>query len=312
MGQREMFSIRQMIELTGLSEFTIRGWENRYSAFSPRRGQTGRRLYRRSDVERALLLRELIKRGHKIGKVASLTKQNLQTVFDQSDRKNQELLVGKKPTLATKALELLALQKWDELEDLIRKFKVRDARRTIDEFFLPVLQGLAVKVNAGLVSIAQEHVLSSLMKEKIYSVIGALNSGRKNESLRFVLAAPEGDYHEMGLLLGHLLIRSYGFVSIYLGGHTPARDLAETALRFNATHLLIVSTVSKSGGAFHEPLTYINEVQKKCGTRLQILFAGNQAPISQKVRSALSIIGDFQSLDKYLKTLPVKFQQGVK
>ena len=81
MGQNEIFSIRQMIELTGLSEFTIRGWENRYQAFSPDRSDTGRREYRKKDIERALLFRELLNRGHKISHIAKRNNQKLQSLF---------------------------------------------------------------------------------------------------------------------------------------------------------------------------------------------------------------------------------------
>ncbi len=313
MGQNETFSIRQMIELTGLSEFTIRGWENRYSAFCPKRGQTGRRQYLRNDVEKALLLRELIKRGHRVGQVANLTNQRLRRLFEVSDKRQQDYYVEKNSRLVRQALELVALQDWNDLEKCIRNFKIKNVFQAIDEFFLPMLRTLAENVNAGLVSVSQEHVFSSLLKEKIFSALGALNTQEKtNNRARFVLAAPEGDYHEMGLLLGHLLIRSFGFRSVYLGGHTPARDLSETILRFNATHALIVATISKKDGAFKDPLTYINEVQKKVGARVQILFAGSQAPVSQEFNSSLTIVGDFRVLKTLLESASLKFQKRSK
>lgn len=298
-----MFSIRQMIELTGLSEFTIRGWENRYSAFEPRRSNTGRREYSKSDVERALLLRELLKRGHKISKIAKLNNQKLLSLFEQTDEKRQVEKISPESKIATKVLELMALQKWPELSELFKKVQNKNISELIKGFFLPLLTELAVRVQAGVVSIAQEHVLSSLLKEKIYSTLSDLeNQNKKNK--RFVLAAPEGDYHEIGLLLAHLLIRSYGHTSLYLGPHTPAQDLSETALRFEASHLLIVSTISKKQGARQEPLSFVSDVQKKIGPHMQILLAGNQAPrIQQEHKTAMLIVSSFHELENYLQSL---------
>lgn len=319
MNKNETFSIRQMIELTGLSEFTIRGWENRYEAFDPARTDTGRREYSKKDVERALLLRELLKRGQKISKIAKLNNSQLLVLFEKTEVIRHQHLnedAGKrnlKPQdtqLATKAVELMALQKWSELANLFRSVEVQQASLMIKEFFLPVISELALQINAGTVSIAQEHVICSLIKEKIYSVISqvkiksAKNKKLSLKKLRFVLATPEGDYHEIGLLLAHLLIRSYQMTSLYIGPHTPPQELAETALRFEASHLLVVSTVSKKAGARLDTLSYVSELQKKMGPQLQIILSGGQAPhLPIDKTASLITIHSFSDLDHYLQTL---------
>lgn len=306
MGRDEKFSIRQMVELTGLSEFTIRGWENRYLAFNPKRGDSGRREYSKSDVERALLLRELLKRGHKIGKIAKLNNLRLKSLFEQSDGGGRERLNENRSEAVSKALDLVALQKWSELDLFIREFRAEKVIDLIHDFFLPMLQALAANVNAGLVSISQEHIFSSFLKEKIYSTLSPMGSGRSGGAagkIRFVLVAPEGDYHEMGLLLAHLLIRSHGFTSLYLGPHTPARDLSETALRFDASHLLIVSTVSKKDGARQGILSYVSDVQKAVGSHPRILVAGAQARVGHQPSSSLSILTEFSELENFLGDL---------
>lgn len=318
MGQNEMFSIRQMIELTGLSEFTIRGWENRYQAFCPQRSETGRREYTKRDVEKALLLRELLKRGHKISKIATLTNQKLVSLFESFEKKQSDLVSqvnsnSHKNSDVSQTLELMALQKWPELSDFFKRLKYRNTSDIVQKFFLPLIQELTYQVNSNLVSIAQEHVLSSMLKEKIYSCLSEIGNKTKESNLkiskriRFVLAAPEGDYHEIGLLLAHLLLRSYGCTSLFLGPHTPAQDLSETALRFEASHLLIVSTVSKKEGAKQHILNYVSEIHQKAGPSLKVLLAGSQAPqISSEQNSNLISIASFQQFEDYLMYLTKK------
>ncbi len=308
MDREDSFTIRQMIELTGLSEFTIRGWENRYSAFHPHRTETGRREYRKSDIERALLIRELVKRGYKVGKIAKLTNKKLQEVFETMHDSKKLPAHKKNLQHASQAIDLMSLQKWTELDSFIKKIPTKNASELIHNFFLPALAELSALVVAGNVSVAQEHIFSSLLKEKIYSLLSVRNFkkasrvGTKME--RFVLATPEGDYHEIGLLLAHLLICSYGFTSLYLGSHTPAQDLSETALRFGSSHLLIVSTVSKKAGGKQDLFAYISDVQKMIGDHLKILVAGPQVSHSSaREDSAILRMTSFHDLEDYLKTL---------
>lgn len=307
MDENEDFSIRQMVELTGLTEFTIRGWENRYKAFKPLRGATGRRKYQKEDVEKALLLRELLKRGHKISQIAQSENSELLYIFEQTEAFSKNQKAPYKTDLILRALELMALQKWLELKNLIRVVSAKDSLSLIHDFFLPAIQGLIANVEAGVVSISQEHIFSSFLKEKIYSALTELESKytiNETSEYRFVLAAPEGDHHDLGLLLAHLMIRSYGFTSLYLGPHTPSKDLSETALRFDATHILIVSTVSKAAGARQELLTFVSDVNKKVGGHLQILVAGSQAPmLTQNSSASTQKISSFVELESFLKTM---------
>lgn len=313
MDPSDLFSIRQMIELTGLSEFTIRGWENRYSAFHPRRGPTGRRKYSKTDIERALLIRELLKRGHKISKIAQLNNQKLQSLFEHKERSRTQNEVLASSKLAAKALDLMALQKWTDLAEFFQKIPQKNSFELVHDFLLPVLFGLNEQINAGIVSIAQEHVFSSLLKEKIYSALSDLQKQsprRPSKNWRFVLATPEGDYHEMGLLIAHLLVRATGLTSLYLGPHSPAQDLSETALRFEATHLLIVSTISKKQGARQDLFQYVSEVQRKMGTQVQIILAGQQAPqVSTEKKTSVYPMPSFQDFEQYLQSLNT-FRRG--
>lgn len=303
-----MFSIRQMIELTGLSEFTIRGWETRYTAFTPRRSDTGRREYSKQDIERALLFRELIKRGHKIGQIAQLKNLKLQELFELTEEKRHDDQITQKTGYVVEAMELMALQKWPELGALFKKIPTGNKSELIHHFILPALVELAAQIREGFVSVAQEHIFSSLLKEKIYSALSEVSlqkkSTRRAPKIRFVLATPEGDYHEIGLLIAHLVLRSHGMTSLYLGPNTPNQDLSETALRFEATHLLVVSTVSKKQGAQSELLSFVNEIQRKVGPELKILLAGRQAPrVTYEEGGSLFNMSSFQEFDDYLHNL---------
>lgn len=58
---------------------TLRIWERRYGVVAPPKSATGQRLYSSKDVQRLVLLKKLVERGHAIGSIAKLD-------LDQLDR----------------------------------------------------------------------------------------------------------------------------------------------------------------------------------------------------------------------------------
>lgn len=68
----EVFGMGAVVHRTGLSAQGIRMWEKRYDAVVPKRNDTNRRLYSRTDVERLALMKQLTDAGHSISSIANL------------------------------------------------------------------------------------------------------------------------------------------------------------------------------------------------------------------------------------------------
>lgn len=311
MAAKETFLIRQLVDLTGLSEFTLRGWENRYKAFSPDRTESGRRVYSKQDVERALLLRELVSRGHRIGDIVPLSNQKLQNLFDQDKAVESSESHGVDPAEVDQVLNLVALQKWEELRTFIAKVSFTKTEDLIHQFLIPVMQKAGAQVSEGIVSISQEHILSAAIKEKIYATLTSLNTKKRKKSVssksRFILAGPEGDHHEIALLMAHLLLHLHGFTSLYLGPHTPVKDLSETALRFDCTHIVIASTLSKKLGAQEGILSYLQKLRANIGPKIKILVGGQETfGAMNGTGSLFQQVSSFTEFELYLKALKKK------
>lgn len=54
------FRIGEVTEITGLAAYVLRFWESEFSAISPRRTDSGQRLYRKSDIEIILKIKHLL------------------------------------------------------------------------------------------------------------------------------------------------------------------------------------------------------------------------------------------------------------
>lgn len=71
MSDSEDFSIGTVSRLTGISQHTLRVWERRHEAVKSRRSDGGQRQYSSDDVDRLTVLKALVDRGDRIGKIAA-------------------------------------------------------------------------------------------------------------------------------------------------------------------------------------------------------------------------------------------------
>lgn len=302
MVKAETYSLRQVVELTGLSEFTLRGWELRYGAFSPRRSGTGRRQYSATDLKRALLLRELTKRQHRIGDVAKLPLAKLDGLLEAGAPPPSEVPAGFEKSV-TRALKLASLQEWDDLEKSLCSVTAKnEPLPALRGFFLPLLRSLSEEVSHGRITISQEHVVSALVKTQLYRLHEKAKAPTGNT--RLIIAAPEGDYHELGILSAHVLAAHYRVRSLYLGPNTPKNELAETALRYGATHLILGSTLSRAEGAKEDLYTLLHHLDRHLPQGLTLWLGGRHGTeFRGQLERKFAVFSSLHSLEEALKEI---------
>ncbi|QDK36878.1 MerR family transcriptional regulator [Bdellovibrio sp. NC01] len=304
MTKNESFSIRQVIELTGISEFTLRGWETRYKAFKPKRSETGRRLYSRQDIEKARLLQALIDKGYKIGNIAKLNLADLEKILPQQETANATAAPANKHVESIyKILDLAHLFKWDEVADLLHK-KRRDLKPDmfIANLLTPLAGQIGQQVAHGQLTVGQEHILSAFIKEQL--ILVQKESKKTKAKSRLVMTTPEGDLHDLGISFASSLSRIEGLKTLYLGPSTPKKDLSETCLRYDATHLLISSTVSENEGAKESLFSYINFLDRNLPSQIVFLLAGrNTAQLKLNLKRDVVIFSSMSEFQSYLKDL---------
>lgn len=281
--KQEYFDTRQIVELTGISEFTLRGWEGRYGALQPARTDTGRRRYRLEDVSRIRALIDLTRRGRKISSIAALNLSQLTALLEQPEQidlfENTCAEDPKEPQdppqdpIVAKVISQLQNLDRDSIASTLRKY--RTSSRDLDFIFkvsLPILKELGIQVDQGHMSVVQEHILSVLIKENLYAIRASLRPAKTGEL--FIVATPEGDFHEMGALIADTLLGLNGIKTFYLGPHVPKADLCETAVRCKASHLLVACTSSTARGAKDSPLSMINFLDRHLPKGVSVWLGG--------------------------------------
>lgn len=70
--REELFPIREVSRLTGVTPVTLRAWERRYGLIQPTRTESGHRLYSMTDIERVRSIVGWIERGVAVSKVGKI------------------------------------------------------------------------------------------------------------------------------------------------------------------------------------------------------------------------------------------------
>jgi DNA-binding transcriptional MerR regulator len=230
------YSIKDLERISSMKAHTIRIWEQRYGLLEPERTDTNIRLYNDDQLKKLLNVCTLLNRGMKISKISKLTKDQL---AGEIERIIAEPVHGDEQVEAIINQALIAVATYDVLlfesifSNAVRTFGIY---KIYEKILYPLL------VRTGLMWIkddllpSQEHFLSNLIRQKLFSAINHLPLP-ENPEQKWVLFLDEQEDHEIGLLFAHYLIREHGHAVIYLGARVPYKDLVSVIVQCKPTHI---------------------------------------------------------------------------
>ena len=298
-----VYSIRQVIDLTGLSEYTLRGWELRYELFKPKRTSSGRRLYSSQDLMKAKALKDLVEQGFKIGDIAGKSYAELRHILgrhvDLSTSHSEILPIMDRQIL--KVMDLVIQYDWDNVNQIVitNRKKNKDLSFIFD-FVLPLLKHVNQMIEQGRLGIAQEHILTAILRAEILAI--KKQSISKKTKMRLVMAAPEGDFHELGLIIASVIAAHFSVCMLYLGANLPCRELCEASFQFAATHVLLVATYQnkKDKNIFQ----YTHFLEKNLDKKITIWLAGPSFAQNQiALQRNNKIFMNFKEFEKTIKEI---------
>ena len=239
------YPIRAVAKITGLSLDTLRAWERRYQAVVPERSERGRQ-YGLAQIDRLLLLNKLVQKGHAIGGIAALTNPQLNELL--SETPEDKIPASVSPDLCAPILS--ALQDFDSThagDELSRLAAVLAPRDLVYQVVVPLMQEVGARWHDGSIAIAQEHLVSQMLRNLLGGMIRLLRPA--NPSMRMVLATPPGELHEFGILAAAMLASVNGIELVYLGPDLPAREIAKAAEKVSARLIVLGITLTTSNTA---------------------------------------------------------------
>jgi DNA-binding transcriptional MerR regulator/methylmalonyl-CoA mutase cobalamin-binding subunit len=265
------FSIKAVSQATGLSVETLRAWERRYEVVRPNRDTAGRRTYSAADVARLRLLRAATEVGHTISKLAPLADDELAKLVQQSGGMARPM--SRSASFVERALEAAEASDPAGVEEiLISAIALLPPNEVAHHVISPLVFEVGERWHRGEISIAQEHMVTDIVRRLVISVSrGYL---RSDNGPCLVLATMSGERHELGILLCGWLAAARRIRTHYLGSDCPPAEIARFALDVEARAILLSIVMPENQVA---ALGHLNEITSAVDGRTEVWIGGTAA-----------------------------------
>ena len=208
-----LFSIRDIENLTGIKAHTLRIWEQRYNLFCPKRKESKHRFYDCEDLKFLLRVAYLYNQGIKISRIANYSQEEItQMALDvRPDVDNYEIFINQ---LTEASLDFDQVRFEKVLNNLVLH---AGFEKSITCVLFPLLKKMGLLWLTGHVVPAQEHFASALITKKLMVAIDGLEKPVYKSGRRVLLFTPAGEHHEIPLLFMQYLLKKQGVPYLYLG-----------------------------------------------------------------------------------------------
>lgn len=214
------YTIKDLEKISGIKAHTIRIWEQRYQFLQPQRTETNIRTYSSDELKTILNVSLLNKYGFKISHIDKMSAEQME---DKILSLNQ-IDAQKERVVNALIKEMVSLNMANFERQMDTYIGQKGIEKTIIEIIFPFMERVGILWITNHINPAQEHLATNVIRQKIILGIEKLPPVL-NYSKRIVLFMPEGEYHEIGLLYVHFLLKQRGFYIDYLGANVPMVDL---------------------------------------------------------------------------------------
>lgn len=271
-----VYSIRDLEKLCGIKAHTIRIWEQRYGIIKPNRTDTNIRYYRDADLNLLLNIVVLNRNGHKISKIAKMSKEEIAEKVSAISEVNLDF--GTQLDELTLAMVEMDEYKFDRV--LTTNIDLLGFEQTMLQVIYPFLDKLSVFWLTGSINPIQENFISNLIRQKLIAAIDKEPIKPRSNADKFLIYLPEGENQELSLLFMHFLLKSRGKQVIYLGQNIAIADLFDACSIHKPNYIFTMVTESFAKDPVQK---YVDELSRSFHY-CEILLSGYQV-VSQNVQS---------------------------
>lgn len=294
---KNVFTIKDLENLSGIKAHTIRIWEKRYNILEPLRTDTNIRYYDVANLQKILNISTLNSFGYKISNLAKIPDDKIPQLVKE---------VLSKKSLANHVINnfKLAMMNFDRqlfLSTYDSLLKEKSFRQIFHEYFIPLLEEIGTLWQTETITPAHEHFISYLIKQKVASETERLVVKENNDGRTYVLYLPEGEIHELGLMFLNYEFLLKGYNVIYLGESLPAENIRNLKNYFNNITFISYITVAPEMKAVNDYIEGLNQqILNDDATKL-LLFGRNTQFIHPK--NLGSNITIYASIKDFVETI---------
>jgi DNA-binding transcriptional MerR regulator len=227
---KNVFSIKDLENLSGIKAHTIRIWEKRYNVLQPMRTDTNIRLYDLASLQKLLNITLLHDYGYKISKISAYPEEKIpqmvREIVSSNSAKNHAITAFKMAMMNFDQELFLNTYNWLSEE---KSFK-----EIFHQVFIPLMKELGLLWQTDTITPAHEHFITYLIKQKVQVNTEKIQLIKPMKLDKvFVLSLPLNEIHELGLMYLNYEIMLSGYKTIYLGESMPIENLKALKKHFD-------------------------------------------------------------------------------
>lgn len=257
------YSIKAAAMATGVSASCLRTWERRYGVPKPRRSDSGRRIFGEDDLAVIRRMVALVESGVSASEAAQAVE-----IEGIGDPPEEEEGNGR-----THPLVDLFVQKARRFEQGWLLRIVRDSvfstgwPATVERIVFPALRRLGEEWAEANICSAPIQFAAEVLHRELWHELAAMEEP-DGEAPVVLLAGPEDEAHDLGLLVLALMLQERGAGVLYLGTGTPCADLIEAVQAVKPEAVCLTVTTATSLAALHR--TARSMISSRLGVQLFI------------------------------------------
>lgn len=284
----------------GVLPHSIRTWEKRYQVFTPEKNDSGQRVYSEEDLKKAKLISVLLNEGFAISKLARLTNAELEGLIELNPAPKLRSNHTENKSIA-KLFQFIARYEIDDIINEMQHLRLKcGAKKFVFSVILPVMQEIGLKVASGSYSVTQEHIISTIVRDQL-GKLDLPNIG--NQLRRVALATPDGNLHELSIIIADILCRANRIPTFYLGPAHPAESLGEAVNALNIKTVVMGVVSSDKWNYAENMIPYLEQLDHKLKVKVNVILGGGWVLEFPKFKNILKvdIIESFESFDEKLE-----------
>ena len=287
-----VYTIKTVVQETGIPPATLRAWERRYGVLSPGRSDGGYRLFSERDIAVLRWLKRQVDSGVSISRAAALLElrnqvgETVQVIpaSAATTAKTGALSSGgvHSPTaIAATLLEGLLAFREPEAETILGEaFALYPVDVVVEEIVAPLLVEVGERWHRGEATVVQEHFITDFLRRRLLVLFHAANQPAAGP-LAITAAAP-AEWHDLGILMVSLALRREGWRVISLGQNVPPESLLAEISRLRPNLVCLSATTRDSIGALRQVYEAVRAMPEP---RPQLVFGGRAFNLHPELRS---------------------------
>jgi MerR family transcriptional regulator, light-induced transcriptional regulator len=292
---KNIFSIKDLENLSGIKAHTIRIWEKRYNILQPMRTDTNIRLYSLQSLQKLLNVTLLHDYGYKISKIALIPEDKISEmvvgIISNKNAKNH----------AVNAFKMAMINFDQELFTNTYNWLLEDKsfHEIFHQVFIPLFEEIGLLWQTDTITPSHEHFISCLViKKLLVSIEKAENTKPIYTDKVFVLSLPLHEIHELGLMFLHYEIVIKGYKVVYLGENLPIENLKDLKKHFNSIVFVSYFTIQPEKNVIDD---YVKEMSDQLlGDGSEVWLIGKMTDYIDQSKIATEV-KVFNSLSELVK-----------